>query len=225
MNDLPAKAVLLLSGGLDSCVLAAWAQARGVEIIGLSFDYGQRHCIELQAAQRIARALGIAHQIVVLDGFNTLIGGSTLTNHALEMPHGHFADESMKATVVPNRNMVMMSIAAAHALALGANCVAIGAHAGDHTIYPDCRASFIEAFAVAVRVGNWNAEAFRVWSPFKDETKAEIVAIGNALRAPMSLTYSCYEGNATHCGKCGTCFERREAFALALIKDETEYQC
>jgi 7-cyano-7-deazaguanine synthase len=218
------RVVVLMSGGLDSSVLASVLEASGYEVNGLSIDYGQRHRRELECAVAYCRAGAIPHKVVTLEGFASLIPTSSQTNREVAVPHGHYAHDSMKSTVVPNRNMVMLSIAAAHAIAIKADAIAIAAHAGDHTIYPDCRREFLNAFVDAVREGNWDAEEFSLFAPFVDVDKAGIVTMGQEVNAPMHLTYSCYEGRARHCGRCGTCVERREAFQQAGITDPTEYE-
>jgi len=222
-DQVPAKAILLLSGGLDSCVLAAYMARQGIQMSAIAFDYGQRHRRELDSAIKIAKSIEIPLHVLDMRWFASLLSNSSQTNNAIDVPHGHYAAEQMKITVVSNRNMVMLSIAAAHALGIGADAIAIAAHAGDHTIYPDCRDEFMQAFIACVRLGNWGAESLHLYRPFINASKADIVALGNALGAPMHLSYSCYKGAAMHCGYCGTCIERREAFALAGIQDNTEY--
>jgi 7-cyano-7-deazaguanine synthase len=217
------RTVVLLSGGLDSTVLAA-ALAKRHEVHALTIHYGQRHAIELLAAKRVAEALAIPHRQVDLRDFGKLLPNSSQTDVTVAVPHGHYEEESMRTTVVPNRNMVMLAVAAGHALAIGARSVAIAAHAGDHAVYPDCREEFFTAFVRAVRQGNWDAEGFTVDRPFVGASKADIVTLGVAEGAPLALSYSCYEGKSKHCGKCGTCVERREAFSLAGVVDPTEYE-
>lgn len=218
------RAVILLSGGLDSTVLAAAMLEDGWSLSALSVDYGQRHQRELLAAERVAAALGIPHRILNLSWFASLIPASSQTDASVPVPYGHYAEATMKVTVVPNRNMVMLSVAAAHALGIGAQAIAIAAHAGDHAIYPDCREEFMQAFLACVRSGNWDADGLHLHRPFVGMSKADIARVGRDANAPMHLTYSCYEGQAVHCGRCGTCVERREAFDLAGVPDPTEYR-
>lgn len=220
----PNQAVCLVSGGLDSCVLATMMSRRGTNVSALAFDYGQRHRRELESAKEIAKAIQVPLRVLDMRWFASLIPASSQTDSAVEVPRGHYAAESMKTTVVPNRNMVMLSIAAAHALAIKAEAIAIAAHAGDHTIYPDCRDDFMQAFIACARMGSWGAESLHLYRPFVQASKADIVRIGAEYDAPMHLSYSCYEGGQTHCGRCGTCVERREAFDLAGVQDPTEYQ-
>ena len=216
------KALVLFSGGLDSTVLAAQLQADGIETRLLSIDYGQRHAKELNKAEKIAQALGLPHRILRLPDLGPLLGGSSLTDDQVELPEGHYAEESMKATVVPNRNMILLALAGGHALSIGFNTIAYAAHAGDHTIYPDCRPEFADAMEKALGLADW--QNLNLHRPFVNFSKEELVRKGNELGAPLELTWSCYAGREKHCGKCGTCVERKEAFALAKIEDPTEYE-
>lgn len=218
------RAVILLSGGLDSTVLAAAMLQDGWRLSALSVDYGQRHKCELRAAEAVAQALDIPHRFLDLSWFASLVPASSQTDRSVPVPHGHYAEATMKVTVVPNRNMVMLSLAAAHALGIGAQAIAIAAHAGDHAVYPDCRDEFMQAFIACVRAGNWHAESLHLHRPFVTMSKTDIVRVGRDAGAPMHLTYSCYEGQAVQCGRCGTCVERREAFELAGVDDPTEYR-
>lgn len=216
------KALVLFSGGLDSTVLAAQLQADGVETRLLSIDYGQRHAKELDKAEKIALALGLPHRILRLPDLGPLLGGSSLTDDQVELPEGHYAEESMKATVVPNRNMILLALAGGHALSIGFDTIAYAAHAGDHTIYPDCRPEFADAMEKALGLADW--QNLNLHRPFVNFRKEELVRKGNELGAPLELTWSCYAGRDKHCGKCGTCVERKEAFALAKVEDPTEYE-
>ncbi|MDG1131404.1 MAG: 7-cyano-7-deazaguanine synthase QueC [Opitutales bacterium] len=216
------KALVLFSGGLDSTVLAAQLQADGVETRLLSIDYGQRHAKELDKAEKIAHALGLPHRILRLPDLGPLLGGSSLTDDQVELPEGHYAEESMKATVVPNRNMILLALAGGHALSIGFDTIAYAAHAGDHTIYPDCRPEFADAMEKALGLADW--QNLNLHRPFVNFSKEELVRKGNELGAPLELTWSCYAGRDKHCGKCGTCVERKEAFALAKVEDPTEYE-
>ena len=216
------KALVLFSGGLDSTVLAAQLLADGAETRLLSIDYGQRHAKELQQAEKIAEALGLPHRILRLPDLGPLLGGSSLTDDQVELPEGHYAEESMKATVVPNRNMILLALAGGHALSLGFDTIAYAAHAGDHTIYPDCRPEFADAMETALGLADW--EKLSLHRPFVHLSKTDLVNKGAKLGAPLHLTWSCYAGREIHCGKCGTCVERKEAFALAKIPDPTEYE-
>lgn len=216
------KIVALLSGGMDSTALCAKLIADGHLIKGIGFDYGQRHVKELGAAADVALALGIEHRYCDLSRLQIFLGGSSQTDPTIDVPEGHYADESMRLTVVPNRNMIMASIAAGWAVALGFDGIALAVHAGDHAVYPDCRPAFIERLESTLAFANYKPLA--VYAPFVYKTKAEIAAIGAQHKAPFALTWSCYKGGDKHCGRCGTCVERREAFELADVPDPTEYE-
>ncbi|MGF1448981.1 MAG: 7-cyano-7-deazaguanine synthase QueC [Opitutales bacterium] len=224
--------VVVYSGGLDSTVLLAHLIHEGNQVFALTLDYGQRHRREIEAAKQICahyRGRGVSdaggrlveHRIADLSSLQVLLGGSSLTQADVAVPKGHYTEDSMKATVVPNRNMILLSVAAGWAVALKASAVAYAAHGGDHAIYPDCREAFAEAMDTAFGLADWHP--LRLARPFVGWTKADIVRRGHALDVPLALTWSCYEGGARHCGACGTCIERREAFHLAGIPDPTEY--
>jgi 7-cyano-7-deazaguanine synthase len=199
-----------LSGGLDStCALAITPLT---DVAAVSFDYGQRHRRELQAASAIAGRYGIAHRILDLRG---LLHGSSLLGEQ-EVPEGHYAEETMRATVVQGRNLLFA--AAAIATMRPGDGLVVGVHAGDHPIYPDCRPEFWQALdAVA------SSYQVEIAAPFVEISKAEVVQLGHQAGAPLELTWSCYQGGEFHCGRCGTCVERAEAFHLAGIPDPTEY--
>ncbi len=220
------KTVLIYSGGLDSTVLLYHLLDLGHEVHTPSFDYGQRHAHELTAAGLIARRLcKVPCHIVVLD--EQLFLGSSQTSPGIDVPHGHYTDENMKITVVPNRNMVMLSLAVSYAISIGAHSVAYAAHAGDHAIYPDCRPEFTAHLQSAIYSGNEHQVS--LYKPFILLSKGEIVALGSKLKVPFESTWSCYDPQPVadddflHCGLCGTCVERREAFTLAGVPDPTEY--
>ena len=215
------KTVLIYSGGLDSTVLLYDLLASGDTVLALSVDYGQRHRSEVEHARRIAESLGVEWQLADLSGIAHLLAGSSLTSSEIAVPHGHYADDNMKQTVVPNRNMIMLSVAAGWAMGRQADRVAYAAHGGDHTIYPDCRPEFAAAVDRAIRLADWHE--VQLYCPFIAMTKAEIVARGAKLDVDFGRTWSCYEGGPIHCGKCGTCFERREAFLRAGVSDPTQY--
>lgn len=219
------RAIAIVSGGLDSVTLAHLLAHQGRELHLLAFDYGQRHKKELQFAQFCAQRLNVPLEIAELGGLGRLLGGSALTDETIAVPHGHYAAENMAITVVPNRNAIMLSVAYGMAVAREANLVAAGFHAGDHTIYPDCRPEFTRKFdkmqrAAVEGFGNPN---LRLYTPFLRASKAAIVELGARLGVPFEETWSCYEGGEIHCGKCGTCRERIEAFELARVNDPTTY--
>ena len=215
------KTVVTFSGGIDSTTLLYQLLGEDCEVLALSVDYGQRHRIELEHAARIAGRLGIRHEIADLSSISRLLAGSSLTGEDIPVPLGHYEDESMKQTVVPNRNMLLLSVAAAWAISEKADSVAYAAHSGDHAIYPDCRSEFAEALGGAIALADWHkVELLR---PFVDKTKEDIARLAAELDVPLELTWSCYQGGRRHCGACGTCIERREAFLLAEISDPTDY--
>lgn len=215
------KTIVTLSGGLDSAVLLYYLLGHGDEVKALTVDYGQRHRREINYAIMQAERVGVKHEVVDLSGIKKLISRSSQTGD-IEVPEGHFEDEIMKATVVPNRNMIMLSVAIGWAINEGFPAVAYAAHKGDHAIYPDCREPFAKALGDAVRLCDYEPRYLR--RPFVEITKAEIVGLGHDLCVDFSQTYSCYKGRLLHCGKCGTCVERREAFDEAGITDPTTYE-
>lgn len=216
------KVVILVSGGMDS-VTALHAATREHEVVaGLSFDYGSKHnARELPFAAHHCALLGVPHEVVTLDFMNRLFQ-SDLFKSGGEIPEGHYEAENMKMTVVPFRNGILLAIAAGYAESAGAEGLVIAAHSGDHAIYPDCREEFMRPMAEAIRVGTY--AAIEVLRPFIDQRKDGIAAIGVTLGIDFAKTWSCYKGGELHCGKCGTCVERKEAFALAGLEDPTEYE-
>lgn len=216
--------VLILSGGLDSTVLAHSLLANHGLPRLVSFDYGQRHRTELAYAACTAARMGADHTIIDLTGLTPHLRGSALTDPTVAVPEGHYEDETMRATVVPNRNMMMLAIAGAIAVAEGRPAVATAVHAGDHAIYPDCRPAFTEAMDQALRAATAGDGDVALLAPFVTFTKAMIVLFGHAIGVPWEDTWSCYQGGAVHCGRCGTCVERIEAFALAEVADPTVYE-
>lgn len=216
------KAVVLFSGGLDSTVLAQQLIQQKAAVRLLSIDYGQRHEKELEHSSLIAEELNLPHRILTLPNLADILGGSSLNDPNIELPEGHYAEESMKATVVPNRNMILLALAAGYALSVNFDTIAYAAHAGDHTIYPDCRPAFADAMETALSLADW--KNLNLHRPFVNLSKADLVKKGMELGAPLHLSWSCYAGRELHCGKCGTCVERKEAFAIAKVPDPTEYE-
>ncbi len=216
------KVIVLLSGGMDS-VVSLYYSHRNYYVTGtLSFDYGAVHNHrELPFAAYHSEKLGISHQIVNAGFIGTLFKSALLAD-AQAIPDGHYEDEVMKQTVVPFRNGIMLSIAAGYAASIGAEGVVIAAHSGDHAIYPDCRNDFMADMASAIRLGTY--EGIELIAPFLDMDKAAIAKLGGTLNVDFSKTWSCYKGREQHCGVCGTCVERREAFAQAGIDDPTSYE-
>ena len=217
------KTIVICSGGLDSVSLAHKVAAEH-HLIGLvSFDYGQRHRKELEFASACAKRLGVPHEIIDITAIGRHLTGSALTDD-VEVPDGHYAEEIMKATVVPNRNAIMLAIAFGLAAAQKADAVAVAVHGGDHFIYPDCRPGFIDAFQQMQNHALDGYASVSLYAPYVTISKADIVADGARHETPFAETWSCYKGGEHHCGRCGTCVERREAFHLAGIADPTEYE-
>lgn len=193
----------------------------------LTFNYGQRHHKELNFAFKCANSLLAKFDIIDLTGIKSLLAqsGSVLVDHDKEVPEGHYAEESMRSTVVPNRNAIMLSIATGIAVAEGAELVATGVHAGDHFIYPDCRPQFIADMTNAMLTGNegFIYEDFLIYAPFITKSKTDIAKLGHKLGVDYTRTWSCYKGEEVHCGACGTCVERKEAFRDAGLVDPTTY--
>ncbi|MGV1803546.1 7-cyano-7-deazaguanine synthase QueC [Agrobacterium vitis] len=217
------KILVVCSGGLDSVSLAD-KMAVEHELIGLiSFDYGQRHKKELDFAALAAKRLGVPHQIIDMTNIGASLTGSALTDD-LDVPDGHYAEETMKITVVPNRNAIMLAIAFGVAAAKKADAVALAVHGGDHFIYPDCRPGFIDAFQIMQAHALEGYADVKLLAPFVTVSKADIVTEGAKYGTPFEQTWSCYKGGARHCGRCGTCVERREAFHLAGVTDPTDYE-
>ena len=216
------KVVALLSGGLDSTTLVEYLIRSKHQVSALGFNYGQRHRKELLVAKGIAARIGISYEVVDLSPLAKLLPGSSQTDDSVPVPEGKYDEESMKATVVPNRNMIMLSIAIGHAIAHDCEAVAYAAHAGDHAIYPDCRPEFVEKMGEAAALCDW--KKVMIFRPFINMTKADIAGLGVTYDGEYHRTWSCYAGREKHCGKCGTCIERREAFYLAGVNDPTEYE-
>jgi len=215
------KVVVLCSGGMDSVTALHWARREHDVVAAVSFDYGAKHNHrELPRAAEQAARLGVRHEVIRLDFVNRLFASDLLKSGG-EIPEGHYAAENMRQTVVPFRNAIMLSIACGLAESRGAEGLVIAAHTGDHTIYPDCREEFMLAMAEAMRLGTY--AGVRLLRPFIALSKGQIVAEGARLGVDFARTWSCYKGGAVHCGKCGTCVERREAFLQAGIADPTEY--
>lgn len=215
------KCVLILSGGVDSTTLLYKLINQKKKIHAISFDYGQKHARELNCAIETCNKLRVKHKILNLSVLSD-VAPSALTRSDIRVPDGHYEDENMKVTVVPNRNMVMLSLAIAYAIGIKANAVYYGVHIGDHAIYPDCRKEFIDAMKVAIKLCDWREVELK--APFLDLSKTDIINLGKDLNVDYSLTWSCYKGRKKACGKCGTCVERREAFEGAGIKDPIDYE-
>lgn len=219
-------AVAIISGGMDSTVAAWKARSESEELHLVSFDYGQRHKVELEYAE--VQGIGMkadSHTIIDLSSINELMQTSALTNSDIEVPEGHYADEAMKQTVVPNRNSIMLNVAAALVVSKGANRLYTGVHAGDHPVYPDCRPEFIKSVESTLRIANegFIHPDFQIVAPFLNSYKKDIVRMGTVYGVNFPLTWSCYQGGRIQCGRCSTCVERKGAFLEADIVDLTEY--
>lgn len=220
------QTLVICSGGLDSVTLAYKIHNDSNRKLHslLSFDYGQRHKKELGYAARAADALGVPHHIIDLTAVGAFLTGSALTQDDIDVPEGHYAEETMKSTIVPNRNAIMLTIAYGVAAAKGANSVATAVHAGDHFIYPDCRPAFTESFAAMQNQALEGVAEITLYTPYVHATKADIAKDSGALGMNIAETWSCYKGGEIHCGKCGTCVERIEALHIAGVTDPTPYK-
>jgi 7-cyano-7-deazaguanine synthase len=222
------RAVVLASGGLDSTVTAAMAKQEGCELFFLTLDYGQRHAVEVERARQVAAALGVANHLVMnLD--LRIVGGSALTG-PLAVPKDRPSNERSKtvpATYVPGRNLLFLSLAAAHAEVVGASFIYFGANVLDYSGYPDCRPEFIRAFEAAVKEGTkagTEGTPLQIRAPLLMLTKAEIIRQGIELHVPFHLTHSCYDpAGELACGRCDSCMIRREGFAKAGVVDPIAY--
>ena len=215
------KVVVIYSGGMDSFTVLNRAIADGKEVFALSFDYGQRHVKELTCASTVCNKLGINHKVVDISSINQLLAGSSLTDD-IEIPEGHYEAESMKSTVVPNRNMVLISLAVAYAVSVGAEQVYYGAHSGDHAIYPDCRPEFVEKMNDVCKIANY--ESVEIFSPYLKVSKTAILTDGINMGLDYTDTWTCYNGREKACGKCGACEERLEAFTDNNTIDPIPYE-
>lgn len=212
--------IIVLSGGVDSVTMLY--DYRDRIALAVSFDYGSNHnAREIPFARLHCERLGIPHLVIKLD-FMSRYFSSSLLQGAEAIPEGNYADENMRSTVVPFRNGIMLSIAAGLAETHNLKYVMLANHGGDHTIYPDCRPEFVDAMSAAISAGTYSKT--EVLAPYTNITKADIARRGRLLGLDYSETWSCYKGGEKHCGKCGTCVERREAFALAGIDDPTDYE-
>jgi len=217
------KTYVICSGGMDSVTLAHKIAEEHTLIGLISFDYGQRHAKELHFAKLCADELNVPHHIIDISNIGAQLTGSALTDD-IDVPEGHYAEDNMKVTVVPNRNAIMLSIAYGIASSHGAQAIAAAFHGGDHFIYPDCRPAFTQSFEAMQRHALDGLGEIKLLTPFITQSKGDIAAEGAKLGVPFSKTWSCYKGGAIHCGRCGTCVERREAFHDANVPDPTEYE-
>lgn len=218
-KDCIKDSVLVLSGGVDSTTML-W-EYRDRIAMAVTFDYGSNHnAAEIECARRQAEKAEVPHIVIPL-AFIGKYFTSSLLSGAEKIPEGHYEDSNMKSTVVPFRNGIMLAAACGLAESNGLKFVMIANHGGDHAIYPDCREGFINAMSEAMAQGTYTAT--RIFAPYTNLTKADIVARGARIGVDYSQTYSCYKGGERHCGRCGTCVERHEAFTLAGVNDPTDY--
>jgi 7-cyano-7-deazaguanine synthase len=215
------KVIVLCSGGMDSVVALHWARREHEVAAAVSFDYGAKHnARELPLAAEQAARIGARHVVIPLRFMDGLFESALLSSGG-GIPEGHYEAENMKQTVVPFRNAIMLSVATGLAESTGAEGLVIAAHGGDHAIYPDCREDFMRAMGDAMRLGTY--AGVRLLRPFIAMKKDQIAAEGARLGVDFARTWSCYKGGAAHCGRCGTCVERREAFIAAGVPDPTVY--
>lgn len=217
------NALLICSGGFDSVTLAYRLAATSRLGALLTFDYGQRHKKEITAAALCAERLQLPHLILDISHIGRQLSGSALTDD-IAVPHGHYTEQNMQLTVVPNRNAIMLTIAFGIAASRGLDTVALAVHGGDHFIYPDCRPEFIEQFAKMQRQALDGVANVTLFAPYVEADKTEIARDAARFAVPIADTWSCYEGGELHCGRCGTCLERIAAMHLAGIEDPTPYQ-
>ncbi len=219
------RAVVIVSGGIDSVTLLYKTLNDGFEPYVLTFLYGQRHRREIDSAESICASLGVQHRVVDISDMKGLLSGSALTDSSVDVPEvpetaEHY--DTLKSTIVPNRNAIFLSIAIGYAVSLGADRVFFGAHFSDRGVYPDCRKEFVEAFQLSERLATDNPSLV-IDAPFVDIEKSGIVKVGDALGVPFRETWTCYNGGEVHCGLCSSCRERRRAFSEAGVTDPTEY--
>ncbi|MBR6798336.1 MAG: 7-cyano-7-deazaguanine synthase QueC [Opitutales bacterium] len=217
----PQSSIVLLSGGLDSTVLLAKLVAEKRRVLALGIHYGQRHAREIDAARAVCSHYGVEYRLADLRAVSAFFGKNSLTDSDIPVYEGAYNEDGMKNTVVPARNLLLISLATSWAIAEKCDTIAYAAHGGDHAIYPDCREEFAEKLDAVVRISDWHP--VRLERPFVGMSKGEIVALGAKLGAPLHLTWSCYNGGNAHCGKCATCIERAAAFREAGLPDPTVY--
>ncbi len=220
MNE---KAIVIYSGGLDSTTLLYHLRNAGYELKALSVNYGQRHLHrELGAATAVCRRIGVDQSVLDLTSLVSFFGQNSLTNLSVDVPERPYAQSTIPLTTVPNRNMILLSVGIAWAVSLSFDAVAFGAHSGPRTNYPDCSPGFAEAMDGAAR--QCDERNISVLAPFVTWGKGDIVRRGVELGVPFELTWSCYKGGEKHCGQCGTCIDRQEAFKKCGLTDPAEYE-
>lgn len=215
------KITLIYSGGSDSFTLLHHALDQGIEVECITFSYGQKHIKEIDFAKENCKRLGLSHTLIDIGYPESIFGSSSLIDEATDIPHGSYKEESMKSTIVPNRNMIFISYAIAYSIAHDIDEVWYGAHAGDHFIYPDCRPEFLRSMNTAAKL--CDPSKISVKAPFINLNKGEILKIGLDLNIDYSKTWTCYKGLEKACGKCGSCVERIEAFTDNNSSDPISY--
>ena len=219
---MSTNTLVICSGGLDSITLAYKLHSENKLNRLVSFDYGQRHKKELDFAQTCANDLNVPWHCIDLSAVGAQLQGSALTDD-IDVPDGHYAEDNMKVTIVPNRNAIMLTIAYGVAISHQCNSVATAVHGGDHFIYPDCRQGFLDAFSNMQQHAIEGVANIDLCTPYSTLTKVDIARDSHKYQVPIGKTWSCYKGEDLHCGRCGTCIERIEAFQLAKVKDTTVY--
>ena len=220
MRAKQQKAVIVLSGGMDSTTLAYLMQRKFGSVRALTFNYGQRHHREVDAARAVARTLGMEHTTISLQAAMPPLQSALLPGAGIDVPQGHYHEETMRQTVVPGRNVLMLTVAFMWACADGASVVGMGIHAGDHFIYPDCRPRFARAYTRMIQLALSDQKVMpRLFTPFLNFSKTDILRKGQALHVDYAQTYTCYQGGAQPCGACGACTERAEAFREVGVTD------
>lgn len=217
------KTFLILSGGMDSATLLYDLIAQGDTVEAIGVNYQQRHRKELECAMRLCRTRNVPFDVLDLSSIASFLTGSSQTDMRVPVPLGRYDEPSMKQTVVPNRNMLLLAAAGAVAIARKADRLAYGAHAGDHTIYPDCRPAFVDVMTQALAITDWHP--LTLHAPYLHITKGDICRLGLTLGVPYEYTWTCYVGGDRPCGQCGACTERAEAFAFAGRSDPLVTSC
>lgn len=217
------KAVIIASGGMDSTTLLYDILAQGYQAYVLSINYNQKHSKELRFIRKTCKLLKIPHKIINLSKVGKeLLYASALISNKINVPQARYKKKNMRLTVVPNRNMILLSLATGYAISLGAKKIFYGAHAGDHALYPDCRPEFVQAMRKVISLAHWGI--LELEAPYLNLSKSDIVKRGKKFGVDYALTWSCYQGRPKPCGKCGTCQERLKAFKKIGLKDPVKYE-
>ncbi|MCF4010629.1 7-cyano-7-deazaguanine synthase QueC [Rheinheimera sp. UJ63] len=216
-----ARIVVVYSGGMDSFTVLHKALKGGHEVFALSFNYGQKHSKELVCAKQVTDELAVKHKVLDITSISSLFTSSSLVSSEIPVPEGHYQAENMKSTVVPNRNMILLSLAIGFAIDIDATQVWYGAHSGDHVIYPDCRPEFVKVMGQAAKVSNF--EPIEIIAPYLNADKTTILQEGLSMGLDYGKTWTCYKGLEKACGKCGSCVERLEAFVANNKLDPLPY--